>query len=220
MAWLGYARVSKDDGSQSLDLQRDALLAAGVVAKDIYEDTASGAKDTRPGLAAALKAIRKDDVLVVWRLDRLGRDLQHLVTIVDALTQQGVGLKVLTGQGAQIDTTSAAGRAMFGMFAVFAEYERALLIERTRAGLAAARVRGRVGGRPRRMTAQKVRMMCSSLRSGSMTVSDVARELQIHRSTVYDYVAADGTPTALGQALLGGRAGALAEAADEPDHKG
>jgi len=194
-------------------LQRDALLAAGVVAKDIYEDTASGAKDTRPGLAAALKAIRKDDVLVVWRLDRLGRDLQHLVTIVDALTQQGVGLKVLTGQGAQLDTTSASGRAMFGMFAVFAEYERALLIERTRAGLAAARVRGRVGGRPRRMTAQKVRLMCSTLRSGSMTVSELARELKIHRSTVYDYVTAEGTPTALGQALLGGRA-ELAEAAD------
>ena len=136
---VGYVRVSKADGSQVTDLQRDALLAAGVGRAHIYEDTTSGRRDDRPGLAACLKALRERDTLIVWKLDRLGRDLRHLVNTVHELTTRGIGLKVLTGQGAAIDTTTAAGKLVFGIFAALAEFERELIAERTRAGLAAAR---------------------------------------------------------------------------------
>ena len=111
---IGYARVSKADGSQSLDLQRDALIAAGVGEDQIYSDRASGKKDERPGLEACLKALRDGDVLVIWKLDRMGRSLHHLVKTVAGLSERGIGLKVLTGQGAQIDTTTAHGRLSFG----------------------------------------------------------------------------------------------------------
>ena len=141
---IGYARVSKADGSQSLDLQRDALIEAGVEKGQIYSDLASGNKDDRSGLEACLKALREGDVLVVWRLDRMGRNLHHLVRTVSMLSERGVGLKVLTGQGTLIDTTTAAGRLSFGIFAALAEFERELIRERTVAGLKAARARGRV----------------------------------------------------------------------------
>ena len=117
---IGYARVSKADGSQSLDLQRDALIAAGVGEDQIYSDRASGKKDERPGLEACLKALRDGDVLVIWKLDRMGRSLHHLVKTVAGLSERGIGLKVLTGQGAQIDTTTAHGRLSFGIFASLA----------------------------------------------------------------------------------------------------
>ena len=107
---IGYARVSKADGSQSLDLKRDALVAEGVERDRIYEDRVSGVKDERPGLEACLQALREGDVLVVWKLDRLGRNLTHLVGTVQELSDRGVGLRVLVGQGAQIDTTTAGGR--------------------------------------------------------------------------------------------------------------
>ena len=110
-------RVSKADGSQSLDLQRDALGTAGVDAVNVYHDLASGVRDDRPGLDSCLRALRKDDVLVVWKLDRLGRNLAHLVNTVQDLAARGVGLRVLAGQGAQVDTTTAAGRLVFGIFA-------------------------------------------------------------------------------------------------------
>lgn len=128
---IGYMRVSKTDGSQVLDLQRDALLAAGVTAEHIYEDLASGRQDDRPGLAACSKALRKGDALVVWKLDRLGRDLRHLVNLMHDLTGRGIGLKVLAGEGAAIDTTTAAGKLVFGIFAALAEFERDLIVERT-----------------------------------------------------------------------------------------
>src|ERR1051326_7073409 len=114
---LGYIRVSQSDGSQSLGLQRDALLAAGVAPERMYEDLASGRHDARPGLEACLKALRPADTLVVWKLDRLGRNLRHLVTLVETIHQRGIGLKVIKGQGAQIDTTTANGRLVFGIFA-------------------------------------------------------------------------------------------------------
>ena len=112
---VGYMRVSKADGSQVLDLQRDALIEAGVAEDVIYEDTASGSRDDRPGLASCLKALRQGDVLVIWKLDRLGRNLKHLLETVEMLTKRGVGFKVL--QGAPVDTTTSQGKLMFTMFA-------------------------------------------------------------------------------------------------------
>jgi len=118
---VGYMRVSKADGSQVLDLQHDALVAAGIPERNLYSDTASGKRDDRPGLEACLKALREGDTLVVWKLDRLGRNLRHLVNVVHDLTERGVGLRVLTGQGAAIDTTTAAGKLVFGIFAALAD---------------------------------------------------------------------------------------------------
>jgi DNA invertase Pin-like site-specific DNA recombinase len=160
---VGYVRVSKADGTQTLAPQRDALLAAGVEPGRLYQDLASGRRDDRPGLAACLKALQPGNTLVIWKLDRLGRDLRHLVLTAEELRARGVGLKVLTGAGAQIDTTTANGRLAFGIFAAFAEFERELITERTRAGLATARARGRLGGRPyqpRRSPACDAKWLC------------------------------------------------------------
>lgn len=155
---IGYARVSKADGSQSLDLQHDALRAAGVEPGNIYDDRASGSRDDRPGLAACLKSLRDGDVLIVWKLDRLGRTLTHLVSTVQNLSDRGIGLRVLTGKGAQIDTTTPSGRMVFGIFATLAEFERDMIRERTMAGLAAARARGRKGGRKFALSKAQVRL--------------------------------------------------------------
>ena len=189
---VGYMRVSKADGSQTTDLQRDALLAAGVEPDALYEDKASGKKDDRPQLAACLKAIRAGDTLLVWKLDRLGRDLRHLVNIVHDLTQRGIGLKVLTGQGAAIDTTTASGKLVFGIFAALAEYERELISERTIAGLAAARARGRKGGRPFKMTPAKVRLAAASMGKPGTNVGELCKELGITRQTLYRHVSPTG----------------------------
>jgi DNA invertase Pin-like site-specific DNA recombinase len=118
---IGYVRVSKADGSQVLDLQRDALIAAGVERSHLYEDQASGKKDDRPGLEACLKALREGDTLIVWKLDRLGRNLRHLVNTIHDLMERGICFRVLTGQGANIDTTTASGRLVFGIFAALAD---------------------------------------------------------------------------------------------------
>jgi DNA invertase Pin-like site-specific DNA recombinase len=189
---LGYMRVSKADGSQVLDLQRDALLGAGVEPRHLYEDLGSGRRDDRPGLTACLKALRTGDTLVVWKLDRLGRDLRHLVNTVHELTGRGVGLTVLTGHGAAIDTTTASGKLVFGIFAALAEFERELIAERTRAGLAAARARGRSGGRPFKMTAAKVRLAMAAMGKPETKVAELCRELGITRQTLYRHVGPDG----------------------------
>lgn len=192
MKQIGYARVSKVDDSQSLDLQRDALIAAGVSAKDIYEDLLSGKKDDRPELHACLKALRTGDTLVVWKLDRLGRSLTHLVNLIDDLQKRGVGLKVLTGQGANIDTTTASGKLVFGIFAALAEFERELISERTRAGLVAARARGRRGGRRYTVTPAKVHLAMAAMGQPETVVNDLCRELGITRQTLYRYVSPSG----------------------------
>jgi DNA invertase Pin-like site-specific DNA recombinase len=199
---IGYVRVSKSDGSQTLDLQRDALLCAGVPAERIYEDLASGRKDARPGLDASLKALQPGNTLVIWKLDRLGRDLKHLVSLVDDLRQRKVGLKVLAGTGAQIDTTTANGRLVFGIFAALAEFEAELIRERTRAGLAAARARGRLGGRARKMTKETLRMAMSAMADPKSNASEIARRLGMTTTTLYDYVNGDGSLKQAGQALL------------------
>ena len=200
---IGYARVSKADGSQVLDLQRDALLAAGIDADHIYEDRASGRRDDRPGLAACLKALRGGDTLVTWKLDRLGRDLRHLVNLVGDLTGREVGLKVLAGEGASIDTTTANGRLVFAIFAGLAEFERELIVERTRAGLAAARARGRHGGRPYKMTPAKVRLAQAAMGQPETKVSALCIELGVTRQTLYRFVAPNGDLRADGLKLLG-----------------
>ena len=199
---IGYVRVSKSDGSQVLDLQRDALRAAGVASDRVYQDPASGRKDDRPGLAACLKALQPGNTLVVWKLDRLGRDLKHLVNTVDELSQQSIGLKVLAGAGAQIDTTTANGKLVFGIFAALAEFEAELIRERTRAGLAAARARGRLGGRPRKMTPEVLKMAMAAMSDPKTRASEVARRLGITTTTLYAYVNGDGTVKEIGQRLL------------------
>ena len=132
---IGYMRVSKADGSQVFDLQRDALLAAGVGATHVYEDLASGRLDERPGLVACVRSLREGDTLLVWKLDRLGRNLRHLVNTVHDLTVRGVGFQVLTGHGASINTTTPEGKLVFGIFAALAEFERELISERTKVGV-------------------------------------------------------------------------------------
>ncbi len=149
---LGYARVSKSDGSQTTEPQRHALIQAGVPQDHLYEDYASGKKEDRPQLESCLKALREGDTLIVWKLDRLGRDLRHLVNIVHKLMERGVGFKVLTGHGASMDTSTSSGKLIFGIFAALAEFERDLISERTRAGLESARARGRKGGRRFKIT--------------------------------------------------------------------
>ncbi len=200
---IGYMRVSKADGSQALDLQRDALLRAGIPTGQLYEDLASGKRDDRPGLEACLKALRPGDTLVVWKLDRLGRDLRHLVNVVHDLTGRDVGLKVLAGQGANMDTTTANGRLIFGIFAALAEFERELVIERTRAGLASARARGRNGGRPFKMTAAKLRLAQAAMGQPGTKVDELCAELGVSRQTLYRHVDPRGTLRADGEKLLG-----------------
>ncbi len=199
---IGYIRVSKADGSQSTDLQRDALLAAGVDQAQLYEDQASGKREDRPGLTSCLKALREGDTLMVWKLDRLGRNLRHLINTVHDLTARGVGLKVLTGQGAAIDTTSAAGKLVFGIFAALAEFERELISERTVAGLASARARGRKGGRPFKMTAAKLRLAMASMGQPETKVGDLCAEMNITRQTLYRHVSPKGELRTDGLKLL------------------
>ncbi|PXF56195.1 MAG: transposon DNA-invertase [Deltaproteobacteria bacterium] len=199
---IGYIRVSKSDGSQSLDLQRDALLSEGVESDRIYEDLASGRKDNRPGLRACLKALQPKNILVIWKLDRLGRDLKHLVNTVQDFNERDIGLKVLAGAGAQIDTTTANGRLVFGIFAALAEFEAELIRERTKAGLAAARARGRMGGRPRKMTLETLKMAMTAMTDPKSNASNVASRLGITTTTLYAYVNGDGSVKEQGQRLL------------------
>ena len=197
---IGYMRVSKADGSQVLDLQKDALIAAGVDASSIYEDKASGAKDDRPGLAACLKSLRKGDVLVIWKLDRLGRNIKHLMEVVDDLTKRGVGFKVL--QGAPIDTTTSQGKLVFTIFAGLAEFERDVIRERTIAGLAAARARGRKGGRASVFTPSKLRRAQAALASRDTSVSALCEELGVSKTALYRNLTPDGQLKENGKRVL------------------
>jgi DNA invertase Pin-like site-specific DNA recombinase len=175
---IGYARVSTDD--QNLDLQRDALAKTKCDA--IYEETASGKSVGRPELEHCLKALRTGDVLVVWRLDRLGRSLSDLVKIIDDLERQGIVFESLTEK---IETGSAAGKLIFHVFAALAEFERNLIRERTHAGLTAARARGRVGGRKPVLDDKQKREIRALLKDPMITVKDVAARYGVSRTTLY-----------------------------------
>lgn len=200
---IGYMRISTAEGQQKFDLQEDALLKAGVEAENIYSDKISGAKSERPGLNACLKSLRPGDVLVIYMLDRLARSQKQLVNIVQDLNDRGIGFKVLQGQGADIDTTTAGGKLIFGIFASLAEFERELIRERTRAGLAAARARGKNGGRRFALSKSQVRLAEAAMGKKGTCVADLCRELGIQRSTLYRYVSPDGQLRESGKRILG-----------------
>ena len=178
---IGYARVSTLD--QTLALQQDALRAAGC--EQIFTDTASGAGTDRPGLADALGRLRQGDTLIVWRLDRLGRSLEHLIGTIRHLETQGIHFRSLQEQ---LDTRTSGGKLVFHVFGALAEFERDLIRERTKAGLEAARARGRLGGRPRRMTPKKVEQLRTLAADKRISVSEVCQTLRISRATFYRYV--------------------------------
>lgn len=180
---IGYARVSTRD--QKPHLQMDALREAGC--ERIFEETASGAKRDRPELAAALDYMRDGDSLVVWKLDRLARSTRQLLETVENLEQRGIGLKILTQN---IDTTNAGGRLIFTVFSAIAEFEREIICERTRAGLEAARARGRKGGRPRALSEKDLKQAKALLTDPDITVETVARRLGVGPSTLYRYLPA------------------------------
>jgi DNA invertase Pin-like site-specific DNA recombinase len=185
---IGYARVSTNE--QNLDLQQDALKKAGVSAKDLYTDKITGTKEERPGLVAALSHLREGDTLVVWRLDRLGRSLKHLIETVTALKQQDIAFKSITEN---IDTSSATGQLVFHIFGALAEFERNLITERTMAGLEAARTRGRKGGRPRlNSAAGKVATAKKLYRDRTLTIPEICKTLHISKATLYRWVNTGG----------------------------
>jgi DNA invertase Pin-like site-specific DNA recombinase len=182
---FGYARVSTDD--QDLSLQIDALQQHGIPRSAIFMDKVSGAKTERPGLTKCLESLTSGDILVVWRLDRLGRSMRHLITLVEDLRNKGIGFRSLT-EGA-IDTTCASGELIFNIFSALAQFERRLIQERTKAGLAAARARGRHGGRPRVTAAEAKVVLAKKLNADkTLDIDDVCQTLRISRSTFYRYV--------------------------------
>lgn len=180
---IGYARISTHD--QTLALQLDALEKAGC--EQIFTDQVSGTKAERKGLTEALSHLREGDTLVVWRLDRLGRSLRHLIDTITDLADRGVGFKSLTEN---IDTTTTGGKLVFHIFGALAEFEREIIRERTQAGLQAARSRGKVGGRPKVLSAKEVQILRNMAADKSLTVSDICRTLGIGRTTFYRYVKA------------------------------
>jgi DNA invertase Pin-like site-specific DNA recombinase len=185
---IGYARVSTNE--QNLDLQRDALLKAGVSPKDIYTDKVTGVKAERPGLQAALSHLREGDTFVVWRLDRLGRSLKHLIETVTTLKEHGVAFKSLTEN---IDTSTATGTLVFQIFGALAEFERNLITERTVAGLDAARARGRTGGRPRRNPdSGRVALAKRLYRDPSMSIPEILKTLNVSKATLYRWLDISG----------------------------
>src|SRR5947209_5860267 len=181
---IGYARVSTNE--QNLDLQRDALLKAGVYAKDIYTDKITGVKADRPGLTLAISHLRKGDTLIAWRLDRLGRSLKHLIETVTTLKEQGISFKSLTEH---IDTSTATGILVFQIFGALAEFERNLIKERTVAGLNAARARGRTGGRPKgNPDERKVALAKKFYNDHALSIPEILKTLNISKSTLYRWI--------------------------------
>jgi DNA invertase Pin-like site-specific DNA recombinase len=203
---IGYSRVSTTD--QHLDLQHDALTKAGC--EKIFSDTMSSTRLDRPGLAEAFSHLRSGDTLVVYKLDRLGRSVKGLMTFTDELKTRGVEFESLCEK---IDTSTAMGKCFFQITSAFAELERNLIVERTHAGLEAARARGRIGGRPRKVTKGKLRTAMTLMASRDSNASEVAQLIGINRTVLYRYVNGDGSLKPLGHILLYGAIDE-AEAAD------
>ena len=180
--YIGYARVSTDD--QNLHLQNDALRHAGC--EKIYSDQQSGAAAERPGLTTLFEILRPGDTLIVWRLDRLGRSLKHLIQLVEQLDKRGVGLKSLQEN---IDTTTAGGRLVFHLFGALAEFERSLIRGRTQAGVNAARARGRQGGRPKLLEPNKRELTIRLYQERKHSVAEICSMMGISKSTLYNYLA-------------------------------
>lgn len=178
---VGYARVSTQD--QNLDLQIDALKKAGC--EKIFEDRIAGSSETRPGMDKLFEMLRKDDILVVWRLDRLGRSLKHLIEIVNNLEARGIAFKSLTES---IDTSSSGGKLIFHIFGALAEFEKNIIRERTRAGLESARLRGRKGGRKPKLDEKKIKMLKALYESKEHKVSDLCKMFDIKKPTLYKYI--------------------------------
>ena len=178
---IGYARVSTQD--QTLNLQKDALEKIGC--SKIFTDTISGATTERKGLDEAIAYVREGDTLVVWKLDRLGRSLKHLIETITALNNRKIGFKSITEN---IDTTTSGGKLIFHIFGALAEFERDIIRERTKAGLIAARARGRVGGRPKALTLKKVQMAQQLYNDKRNSIADICKTLTISRATLYRYV--------------------------------
>jgi DNA invertase Pin-like site-specific DNA recombinase len=178
---IGYARVSTAD--QYLAMQEDALKHAGC--EEVFKDIVSGAKTARPGLHSALSHLRKGDTLVVWRLDRLGRSLAHLIETIKELSDKGIGFKSLQEA---IDTTTSGGQLIFHIFGALAQFERELIRERTQAGLKAARVRGRLGGRPVQLNSQEIRKLKKHYKKGELSVMEICKLFNITKPTLYRYL--------------------------------
>lgn len=180
---IGYMRVSSENNDkQSTDLQLDALLAAGVDKRNIFQDYASGAKDNRPGLKETLEFLKAGDTLIVWKLDRLGRSLPHLIETLNLLKEKNVQFKSLT-EG--MDTSTISGELLFHIVGALAQFERNIIKERVNAGLAAAKKRGRVGGRPKAISEEKLELICEALNNG-MSKAAVCRTFDVKRSTLID----------------------------------
>jgi len=180
---IGYMRVSSENNDkQSTDLQLDALLAAGVDKRNIFQDYASGSKDNRLGLKEALEFLKAGDTLIVWKLDRLGRSLPHLIETINLLKEKDVQFKSLT-EG--MDTSSISGELLFHIVGALAQFERNIIKERVNAGLAAAKKRGRVGGRPKAISEEKLELICEALNNG-MSKAAVCRTFDVKRSTLID----------------------------------
>ena len=194
---VGYMRVSTDGDRQVLDLQRDALLQAGIDERHLFEDHASGSRGDRAGLGKELAFVRPGDCLVVWKLDRLGRSLPHLLATVNGLKDRQVAFRSLTEQ---MDTTTPQGEFLFHVFGALAQFERSLTQERVNAGLAAARRRGRRGGRPVAIDPEKLTAIVAALDSGA-TKAAVCRTFGVKRSTLIDSLARVGWPS--GSAIHG-----------------
>ena len=182
---IGYARVSTHE--QELNLQVDALIQHGCKPPFIFTDKTSGAKSSRPGLDRCLETLEPGDTLIVWRLDRLGRSMSHLIGLIESLIDQGIGFKSI--QDGAIDTTTASGELMFNIFGALAQFERRLIQERTKAGLNAARARGRKGGRPKvKQNNSKVQMAKQMHQNQSLSVDSICESLSISRATFYRYL--------------------------------
>jgi DNA invertase Pin-like site-specific DNA recombinase len=210
---VGYMRVSTDGDRQTFDLQRDALLAAGVDERHLFEDRVSGSRGERTGLAKALAFIKAGDCLVVWKLDRLGRSLPHLLMTVSDLRARGIGFRSLTEQ---MDTATPQGEFLFHVFGALAQFERSLIQERIQAGLAAARRRGRRGGRPTTIDAEKLAAVTSALDGGASKAA-VCRTFGIKRSTLIDALARIGWSA--GKSGSGDMSGAMATIERSPGHR-